>query len=61
LVDKFGSSPEAMQRAGVIYACDQIIDLYANGIRHVHVYTMNKPDVAAAILSYLNGMLGRTF
>ena len=61
LVDKFGSSPEAMQRAGVIYACDQIIDLYANGIRHVHVYTMNKPDVAAAILNHLNGMLGRTF
>ena len=61
LVDKFGSSPEAMQRAGIIYACDQIIDLYANGIRHVHVYTMNKPDVAAAIQNHLSGMLGRTF
>ena len=61
LVDKFGSSPEAMQRAGIIYACDQIIDLFANGIRHVHVYTMNKPDVAAAIQDHLSGMLGRTF
>ena len=61
LVDKFGTSPEAMKRAGIIYACDQIIDLYANGIRHVHVYTMNKPDVAAAIQSHLSGMLGRTF
>ena len=61
LVDKFGSSPEAMKRAGILYACDQIIDLFANGIRHVHVYTMNKPDVAAAILDHLTGMLGRTF
>ena len=61
LVDKFGSSPEAMKRAGIIYACDQIIDLFANGIRHVHVYTMNKPDVAEAIQNHLSGMLGRTF
>ncbi len=61
LVDKFGSSPEAMKRAGIIYACDQIIDLFANGIRHVHVYTMNKPDVAEAIQSHLSGMLGRAF
>ena len=61
LVDRFGTSPEAMKRAGIIYACDQIIDLYANGIRHVHVYTMNKPDVAAAILSHLDGMVGGAF
>ena len=61
LVDKFGSSPEAMKRAGILYACDQIIDLFANGIRHVHVYTMNKPDVAEAIQSHLSGMLGRAF
>ena len=61
LVDKFGTSPDAMKQAGIIYACDQIIDLFANGIRHVHVYTMNKPDVAAAIQTLLSGMLGRTF
>ena len=61
LVDRFGSAPEAMKQAGIIYACDQIIDLFANGIRHVHVYTMNKPDVAGAIQGYLSGMLGRTF
>ena len=61
LVDHFGTSPEAMKRAGIIYACDQIIDLFANGIRHVHVYTMNKPDVAEAIQSHLSGMLGRAF
>ncbi|MBR2854608.1 MAG: methylenetetrahydrofolate reductase [Clostridia bacterium] len=59
LMDRFGSAPEAMKQAGIIYACDQIIDLFANGIRHVHVYTMNKPDVAGAIQLLLSGMLGR--
>ena len=32
----------------------RIIDLYANGIRTVHVYTMNNPDVAAKILDNLS-------
>ena len=58
LVDKFGSSPAAMKQAGIAYATDQIIDLYANGITHVHVYSMNKPDVAAAILANLSDILG---
>jgi len=49
LVDKFGSNPEAMRQAGIAYATDQIIDLYANGITNVHVYSMNKPDVAVKI------------
>ena len=57
LVDYFGSAPEAMMRAGIIYACDQIIDLFANGIRHVHVYTMNKPEIARAIQNALSVML----
>ncbi len=59
LVDKFGSSPEAMKQAGIAYATDQIIDLYANGIYHVHVYSMNKPDVAAAIQANLSDILGK--
>ena len=54
LVDKFGSDPAAMKQAGIAYATDQIIDLYANGIKGVHVYSMNKPDVAAKILSNLS-------
>ena len=58
LVDKFGSSPLAMKQAGIAYATDQIIDLYANGITHVHVYSMNKPDVAAKILENLSDILG---
>ena len=58
LVDKFGTSPAAMKQAGIAYATDQIIDLYANGILNVHVYSMNKPDVAEKIQSNLSDILG---
>ncbi len=57
LVDKFGTTPAAMKQAGIIYATDQIIDLYANGITHVHVYSMNKPDVAEKIMENLSEIL----
>ena len=57
LVDKFGSDPAAMKQAGIAYATDQIIDLYANGITNVHVYSMNKPDVAAAIQRNLSEII----
>lgn len=59
LVDKFGSDPEAMHQAGIAYATDQIIDLYANGITNVHVYSMNKPDVARKIQDNLSSILGK--
>lgn len=49
LVDRYGDSPRAMEQAGIAYATEQIIDLYANGINAVHVYSMNKPNVAKAI------------
>ncbi|MBR2387992.1 MAG: methylenetetrahydrofolate reductase [Clostridia bacterium] len=57
LVDKFGDTPEAMKQAGIAYATDQIIDLFANGITNVHVYSMNKPDVAAAIQRNLSSII----
>ncbi len=57
IVDYFGSSPAAMKQAGIIYASEQIVDLIANGIKHIHVYTMNHPDVAAAIMSNLSAIL----
>lgn len=59
LVDKFGSDPDAMKQAGIAYATDQIIDLYANGITNVHVYSMNNPDVAMKIQSNLSDILGK--
>lgn len=59
LVDKFGGDPAAMKQAGIAYATDQIIDLFANGINNVHVYSMNKPDVAGKIQANLSDMLGK--
>ena len=59
LVDKFGNTPSAMKQAGIAYATDQIIDLFANGITNVHVYSMNKPDVAEAIQKNLSDIIGK--
>lgn len=54
IVDRFGDDPGAMQQAGIAYATDQIIDLIANGVNHIHVYSMNKPEVAEAIMRNLS-------
>ncbi len=61
MVDKFGPNALAMEQAGIAYATDQIIDLYANGITNVHVYTMNKPNIAAGISANLSAILGNSF
>lgn len=54
ILDRFGGSPEAMKQAGIAYATDQIIDLLANGVRNIHIYSMNKPEIAAAIMRNLS-------
>lgn len=54
ILDRFGDDPQAMQQAGIAYATDQIIDLIANGVNHIHVYSMNKPEVAEAIMDNLS-------
>ncbi len=59
IVDKFGHDPDAMKQAGIAYATDQIIDLFANNITNVHVYSMNKPDVAYSIQNNLSAILGK--
>ena len=59
VLDRFGDNPAAMQQAGIAYATDQIIDLIANGINHIHVYSMNKPEVAAAIMENLSEIVKR--
>lgn len=59
IVDRFGDNPAAMKQAGIAYATEQIIDLIANGVNNVHIYTMNKPDVAGAILENLSDIYVR--
>lgn len=57
IVERFGDKPESMKQAGIIYATEQIIDLMANGQNNIHVYTMNKPDVANAIMEGLGHII----
>ena len=57
IVDRYGDNPAAMKQAGIAFATEQIIDLYANGINAVHVYSMNKPDVAAKIKENLSDII----
>lgn len=57
IVDRFGDNPKAMQQAGIAYATDQIIDLIANGIRNIHIYSMNKPEIATAIMTNLSEII----
>lgn len=58
VMEKFGNNDAAMKQAGIAYATEQIIDLYANGIKTVHVYTMNNPDVAEKIMNNVKDILG---
>lgn len=58
IVDKYGSDPEKMKQAGIAYATEQIIDLYANGVNAVHIYSMNRPDVARAIRDNISKIIG---
>lgn len=57
IVDRFGDNPAAMKQAGIAYATEQIIDLLANGVNAIHVYSMNKPEVAAQIQSNLSEII----
>ena len=57
MVDRFADDPDKMKEAGIIYACDQIIDLISNGVSHIHVYSMNKPEIAAGIMKNLSTII----
>lgn len=57
IVDRFGDNPAAMRQAGVAYAAEQIIDLIANGVEHIHIYSMNKPEIASSIQTSLSEVL----
>lgn len=60
IVDRFGDDPGAMKQAGIAYATEQIIDLIANGFNHIHIYSMNKPDVSGAIMDNLSDIFVRS-
>lgn len=57
LVDRFGDSNEAMKQAGIAYATEQIIDLITNGVRGIHIYAMNKPDIVRKIMNNISEII----
>ena len=57
ILDKYGDKPEALKQASIAYTTAQIIDLIANGINNIHIYAMNKPDVAKAIQDNLSELV----
>lgn len=57
ICDRFCNSPDAMRQAGIAYATDQIIDLISNGVKGIHIYTMNKPDIARDILKNIDSII----
>ena len=57
ILDRFGDYPDAMMQAGIAYATDQIIDLLANGVKNIHIYSMNKPEVAVKIMENLSEVI----
>ena len=59
IADRFGDDPAAMTQAGIAYATEQIIDLVANGITNIHLYTMNKPCIIKAIVENLSSIIQR--
>ena len=57
LLNRFENNPKALEDAGIAYAIDQIVDLIANGVDGIHLYTMNKPYIAQRIFDAIRSMI----
>lgn len=57
MLDKFYDKPASLKQAGIAYATEQIIDLISNGVSAIHIYTMNKPEIAQKITENLKGII----
>lgn len=56
ILDKYENNPEALKEAGIAYATEQIIDLLSSGVDGIHLYTMNKPEVARKIIDQISNI-----
>ena len=54
MLDRFADNPEALMQAGILYASEQIVDLISNGVKGIHIYTMNKPEIAEGIMKNIS-------
>ena len=58
MLDRFGDKPDAMLQAGIVYATNQVVDLIANGVKNIHIYTMNKPEIAEMMIANISEIIG---
>ena len=58
MMQKYENNPEALRDAGIAYAINQIVDLLADGVDGIHLYTMNNPYVAKKISEAVSGLIG---
>jgi methylenetetrahydrofolate reductase (NADPH) len=56
MMNRYENNPEAMRDAGIAYAVDQIVDLIANGVDGIHLYTMNNPLIARRIADSIQSL-----
>lgn len=61
IADKFQDDKDSMKQAGIIYACNQIIDLISNGVNNIHIYTMNDASVAKQIMQNMSHIVNNKF
>lgn len=61
IADKFQDDKDSMRQAGIIYACNQIIDLISNGVNNIHIYTMNNASVAKQIMQNMSHIVNNKF
>jgi methylenetetrahydrofolate reductase (NADPH) len=57
IMDKYEHNPEALRDAGIAYAIDQIVDLLAQGVDGIHIYTMNNSYIAYKIYEAISSLL----
>lgn len=57
IMNRYEHNPEALRDAGIAYAVDQCVDLIANGVSGIHLYTMNNPYVARRITDAIGKLL----
>jgi methylenetetrahydrofolate reductase (NADPH) len=57
IMNRYENNPEAMRDAGIAYAVDQIVDLLAQEVDGIHLYTMNNPYIALRIYEAISTLL----
>ena len=58
ILHRYENDPQSLQQAGIDYVCTQMEGLMAQGVKHIHIYSMNKPQIAVACKTRFDGIVG---